>query len=599
MKIPIGTQIKLGLFFPMFFVIVLGSVSFIQSDKHYKKTEVLYGKTVILERAISMLKTYIISLHRDMKDISIDSTQKEIDIELDWIKWWQLRASGQIDTIYIEYAGPRKDIDSLSRDYAVLNNLCEKTIELMRSGEKSEVLNRTKTNGIISQKVEKLLAKLEEINILTIKKDDKLHLDLVQQGNTFNRKMLLLIILVVLFSLVISFILTRNITALKQVEEALSQSEDKFKYFFEHSIVGTSITLPTGEIDVNKAFCEMLGYSLPEFKNRKWPEITHPEDIELTQRQVDLLLSGKLNSTRFVKRFIRKDGSVVWVDLSSSIRRDANGKPLYLITTVIDITERKKAELALVESEGKLYQLNIDKDRFISIIGHDLKNPFNNILGFSEVLTEDIRKLNIDEIEDIAKNINKSARITNKLLEDILMWAKMQQGKVSFKPQNLNFTAICRDTLEILNQVAGVKKISINCLVAENLNVFADNEMLKTVLRNLVSNAIKFTHSDGAIIINAVQDIENVTISVSDNGVGIPPENLAKLFDISQVLTTKGTAEETGTGLGLLLCKEFVQRHDGKIWAEGEEGKGATFYFSLPVKEVIKKIHDARLTTHG
>jgi two-component system, sensor histidine kinase and response regulator len=166
-----------------------------------------------------------------------------------------------------------------------------------------------------------------------------------------------------------------------------------------------------------------------------------------------------------------------------------------------------------------------------------------------------------------------------------LMWAKMQQGKVSFKPQNLNFTAICRDTLEILNQAAGAKNISINCLAAEPLNVFADNEMLKTVMRNLVSNAIKFTHNGGAIIINAVQDTQNVIISVSDNGVGIPPENLAKLFDISQVLTTKGTAEETGTGLGLLLCKEFVERHDGNIWAKGEAGKGATFYFTLPVHD--------------
>jgi two-component system sensor histidine kinase/response regulator len=582
MKISIGTQLKLGILFPIFFVIVLGIVSYIQSNKHYRKTEALYSKTLILERSISMLKTCIISLHRDMKDISIDSTEKEIDIELQWIKWWQLRASGQIDTIYRKYSGHRNDIDSLSLDYTVLNKLCENTIELMRSGKRAEVLNRTKTNGIISESVQKLLAKLDKINDLTVKKDDELHLDLVQMGNAFNRKMLLLVILVFLFSLVISYILTRNITERKLVEEALRLSEDKFKYFFDYSTVGQSLTLPTGEINVNQAFCGMLGYNHAELKNKKWQEITHPEDIELTQREVDQVLSGRLDSTRFIKRFIHKDGSVVWGDLSSSIRRDPDGRPLYLMSSVIDITERKQAEVALRKSRAKLLQSNLDKDRFISILGHDLKNPFNNILGFSEILTEDIRKLNIDEIEDIAKNITKSARSTNKLLDDILMWAKMQQGKIPFELQNLSFTDICRDTLEILNHAADAKNISINCLSADQLNVFADNEMLKTVLRNLVSNAIKFTHNGGAINVYAKQNNENVTISVSDNGVGIPQENLLKLFDISQVLTTKGTAEETGTGLGLLLCKEFVERHGGKIWVESEAGKGSDFIFTLP-----------------
>jgi two-component system sensor histidine kinase/response regulator len=582
MKIPIGTQLKLGLLLPVFFVIVLGIVSFIQSNIHYKKTEALYSNTVILERSFNRLKTYIISLHRDMKDISIDSTEKEIDIELQWIKWWQLKASEQIDSIYMKYAGNRNDIDSLSRDYAVLNDLCENTIELMRLGKRSEVLNRTKTNGIVSERVERLLAKLEEISNLTIKKDDELHSNLVQLGNTFNRRMLLLIILIFLFSLIFNFILTKNITERKQLDEALRLSEDKFKYFFEHSSVGESLTLPTGEINVNQAFCEMLGYSLPEFKNKKWQDITHPEDVEMTQREVDQLISGKQDSTRFVKRFIHKDGYVVWADLNSSLRRDQQGKPVYLMSSVIDITQNIQAQKVLKENEAKLYQLNIDKDRFISILGHDLKNPFNNILGFSEVLIEDIRKLNTGEIEDIAKNINKSAKITNKLLEDILLWAKMQQGKIPFKPQNLSFTNICRDTLEILNHSASAKNVLVNCRAADQLNVFADIEMLKTVLRNLVSNAIKFTNNGGIVNITAKQDSENVTISVSDNGVGIPPQNLAKLFDISQVLTTTGTAEETGTGLGLLLCKEFVERHGGKIWAESVVGNGSEFLFTLP-----------------
>lgn len=241
--------------------------------------------------------------------------------------------------------------------------------------------------------------------------------------------------------------------------------------------------------------------------------------------------------------------------------------------------ERLKAE----KGEIRLHQLNADKDRFISILGHDLKSPFNNLLGLSELLTEDIRKLDIDEIESITNDINKTARTTYNLLEDILMWARTQQGKIPFKPQILSFRNIYMGILEILNSNANAKNITINYSARDEINIFADIDMLKTILRNLVSNAIKFTNKGGATNINAEENSGNVTISVSDNGIGIKPENLTKLFDISEVITTKGTANETGTGLGLLLCKEFVEKHGGKIWVESEIGKGSDFKFTLPI----------------
>jgi CheY-like chemotaxis protein/nitrogen-specific signal transduction histidine kinase len=230
----------------------------------------------------------------------------------------------------------------------------------------------------------------------------------------------------------------------------------------------------------------------------------------------------------------------------------------------------------------QLEKLNFDKDRFISILGHDLKSPVNNILGFSEILADEINSPNKDEIEEIAKNINKSAKITNMLLEDILIWARAQQGKIPFKPQILSFADICKNILENLNPNADAKNIALDYSKVDHLTVFADIDMLKTVLRNLVSNAIKFTNSGGRININAEENPGNVIISVLDNGIGIPPDDLTKLFDISQVLSTKGTAKETGTGLGLLLCKEFVEKHGGKIWVESEEGKGSRFSFTLP-----------------
>jgi signal transduction histidine kinase len=242
-----------------------------------------------------------------------------------------------------------------------------------------------------------------------------------------------------------------------------------------------------------------------------------------------------------------------------------------------------KVEEALRESEKQLRQLNADKDRFLIILGHDLINPFNTLLGYSELLLADIRKLEIDEIEYQLKNINKAAQNSYNLLVDILMWARTQSGKIPFKPQELNISDILNDTLEILNPTANAKNITINYYTADHIAVIADFDMLKTVLRNLVLNAIKFTNSGGAININAEENSDSVTISVSDNGIGIRAENLAKLFDISQVFTTTGTAEETGTGLGLLLCKEFVEKHGGKIWVESESGKGSDFKFTLPI----------------
>ena len=246
--------------------------------------------------------------------------------------------------------------------------------------------------------------------------------------------------------------------------------------------------------------------------------------------------------------------------------------------------QKRADELVFANKDLKQsLQLNADKDLFISILAHDLKSPFNAILGLTEVLTEDIRKLDIDEIEDIANNINKSGQNAYKLLEDILMWARTQQGKIPFKPQILSFRDICLDILKTLNPTANAKGITINYSALDEINVFADIDMFKTVLRNLISNAIKFTNNGGTININAEQTNSNITISVSDNGIGIAPDDLTKLFDMSEIISTKGTGEETGTGLGLLLCKGFVEKHGGKIWVESEVRKGSDFKFTLPI----------------
>jgi PAS domain S-box-containing protein len=370
----------------------------------------------------------------------------------------------------------------------------------------------------------------------------------------------------------------------KQVEMMLRESELSFRNAQEIARMGN------WELNLNNQKtkwsenCYVI-YGLKPFEMEPTFEYfksrIHPYDMHLIDEAFENIVRYKLPHTSEM-RIIFPDGTFKWFQ-NNMIPVFKDDKLVALKGINLDITERKQAELALKENESKLHQLNLDKDRFISILGHDLKSPFNNLLGLSEVLIDEITSLKTEEIEDIAKDIQKSAKIANKLLDDILMWARTQQGKIPFKPQILSFKDIFKDTLEILTPNANAKNITINYSASDEINVFADIDMIKTILRNFVSNAIKFTNSGGSINIDAKQNYENVIISVSDNGIGIPPDNLTKLFDISEVITTTGTAKETGTGLGLLLCKEFVEKHGGKIWLESEVGKGSEFKFTLPI----------------
>jgi PAS domain S-box-containing protein len=377
-------------------------------------------------------------------------------------------------------------------------------------------------------------------------------------------------------------LIIRNITERKQKEIALQKSEKKYRFTVENVGEGIGFVNSDEKFEVaNPAAEKIFGVGKGELLGRNLKSFLSEDQYLAILNQTKI--RKKVQESTYEFELTRPDGKKRSVFIIAVPQFDDSNKFIGTHGIFRDITEQKQAEQALKESETKLRQLNVDKDIFISILSHDLKSPFNNLLGLSEILTEDIRKLDMDEIEDIANNINKAARNTFNLLEDILMWARTQQGKIPFKPQNLNFTDICKNILEVLKPNADAKNITFNFSSEDQINVFADIDMSKTVLRNLVSNSIKFTNSGGKITINAEQNSGDVTISVSDNGIGIPPDNLAKLFNISEVLSTKGTAGETGTGLGLILCKEFVEKHGGKIWVESEVGKGSDFKFTLPI----------------
>ena len=246
------------------------------------------------------------------------------------------------------------------------------------------------------------------------------------------------------------------------------------------------------------------------------------------------------------------------------------------------------AEINLKNSEANLKEAVASKDKFFSILAHDLKAPFNSMLAFSEILNEQFDKYDHKKQKEFIEIIYSGIQNTYKLLESILLWSCSQRGTIDFKPEKLNLFSLTNETCKLLKHSADTKSIASKILIPEDFYIKADKDMLSTTIRNLLSNAIKFTPKNGEISVTAhlMKDVNNnpfAEITVKDSGIGISKEVQAKLFDISTQTITEGTENESGTGFGLILCKEFVEKHGGKIWVKSEIGKGSSFTFSIPI----------------
>ncbi len=240
--------------------------------------------------------------------------------------------------------------------------------------------------------------------------------------------------------------------------------------------------------------------------------------------------------------------------------------------------------MKLFESEEELQELNNNKDKFFSIIAHDLKGPFQGLLGYSKLLSEQLEGLSKEEIKEFSCELHESASQLFKLLQNLLEWSRIQRGVMEFNPQLLTLSELVESTIEILKPSANQKNIKIDSEVAKDIFVYADFNMVNTVLRNLVSNAIKFTNKKGKILISACKSDEHyVSIAVDDNGVGMSLDEMAKVFRIDVHHSKTGTDSETGTGLGLVLCKDLVEKNNGTLTLESEENIGSTFTFTLPL----------------
>jgi PAS domain S-box-containing protein len=374
-----------------------------------------------------------------------------------------------------------------------------------------------------------------------------------------------------------------NITARKQADAALQESEDKFKYVFDHSNIGKSITSLSGEIQLNQAFCEMLGYSQDETHKQVWQHITHPDDIEASQTFIAALLSGERDSGRFIKRYLHKNGSIVWADVSTSLRRDKAGQPLYFMTSVIDITERKQLEDLLVKQAERLRRSNTELEQFAYVASHDLQEPLRMVTSYVRLLQQRYQG-QLDTKADlfIGYAVDGAARM-KMLIEDLLAYSRVDRAPAPRAPT---------DCGRLLEQVRANLSSAITdtgaTIVADPLpTLVADARQIGQLLQNLIGNAIKFHGADPPQIrISATRQDADWLFAVRDNGIGIDPQYAERVFEIFQRLHTR--QEYPGTGIGLAICKKIVDHHGGRIWVESVPGEGTTFSFTIPIIEGVQ-----------
>jgi PAS domain S-box-containing protein len=373
-----------------------------------------------------------------------------------------------------------------------------------------------------------------------------------------------------------------DITLRKQAEERLALLMREKQIILDSAPVGISLIIDRKQVWVNKKTEEMFLYGKEELENQTTIKLYPTQDAynKFGEEAYQRLSRGEVYES--VQELVRSDGAHIWASyIGKAIDPlDLKKGTLWILE---DITARKASLEALEQSESRLWELNKTKDKLLSIIAHDLKNPFNSILGFSELLSENISNYEIDKSKKFANQINSATKSTLYLLENLLTWAKNQSGQIVFKPENSNLQSLINEIIELFYSSASIKNIRFEIAQSERIDFFADANMIKAILRNLISNAIKFSHPGDKITILTRKESGLIRVTVKDSGMGMSEEIKNKLFKIESNSTMIGTAKERGSGLGLIICKEFAEKHGGTIEVKTEAGKGSEFTLILPI----------------
>jgi PAS domain S-box-containing protein len=342
------------------------------------------------------------------------------------------------------------------------------------------------------------------------------------------------------------------------------------------------ITNNRGEIEfVNPYFTRLTGYE-PADVIGKNPSIQKSgyHSAEFYKNLWVTILRGEKWIGEFYNK--KKNGDLYWESSTISPITDEEGKITHFMAIKEDVTEKKLQQEALLISEKRLTELNATKDKFFSIIAHDLMNPFNALQGFGHLTADSVKQ---NDFEKSLKYITMVEQLTDRitlLFQNLLLWSRAQSGKINFQPEMTDVGELAKDTLVLLSHIAQKKNVEIKITIVKHIEAWLDQNMIGTVLRNLVQNAIKFSNMGSRIDVLIEELPEYVHFTIADQGIGINPEVVNELFKIDKLHSTKGTQDEAGTGLGLVICKEFVESHNGQIWAESELGRGSKFHFTIP-----------------
>ncbi|HKK42702.1 MAG TPA: PAS domain S-box protein, partial [Bacteroidales bacterium] len=377
-----------------------------------------------------------------------------------------------------------------------------------------------------------------------------------------------------------------------RVMKDISVSEAKFRNIFEFSPLGKSMTDVDGTMNVNRSFCKMLGYSKDDMKNITWREITHPDDIKKTEQVLDDIMAGKYSEKRLEKRYIHKNGKVIYTDISTYLHRDQEGNPQFFITTINDITERIKAENEVKrlnaeledmveERTRQLLDANKELESFSYSVSHDLRAPLRAIHSFTSILKEDYDKVLDDEGKRICGIIEDSSIHMGNLIDDLLSFSRVGRSEMLFSEVDMG-----KMVDAVINEISDPEiKEKISIIKGKLYPVEGDLNTLRLVWTNLISNAVKYSSKkpNPEIEIGSKKNKSSVIYYVKDNGAGFDMKYIGKLFGVFQRLHSQKEFE--GNGVGLAIIQRIVARHGGRVWAEGEYGKGASFYFSLPLSQ--------------
>ncbi|MDA3868068.1 MAG: PAS domain-containing sensor histidine kinase [Salinivirgaceae bacterium] len=378
-------------------------------------------------------------------------------------------------------------------------------------------------------------------------------------------------------------LIIKDVTDYQNIIENVERSEQQLEAIFQNAGIGIGIINTQGNyIRLNHGWADMVGFSVSEVLEKNVKQLLYKDDYDHYQPELQKLINGERAEFRAEMRFVRKNNKILWADVSMTTLRDSVGEIELVIAVAIDITEKIHALRALQNSEHELSELNATKDRFFSILAHDLKNPFNSIIGLSELATFEGTAISSEKAAEYFEAINTTANHAYSILENLLDWSRIQTNTIKPQLKQTDIYLFIVDTVELLSTMANKKNVSIKYAGATRAIAFCDSNMMQTVFRNLLSNAIKFSNSGGTITVKITVDTEIIRVAVADNGVGMTSEQIDRLFAQFIQQSTPGTDNEKGTGLGFGLINDFVKMNNGKVNVESELHKGSTFTVTIP-----------------